>query len=75
MREEKGRPKMSGQNACPTVVRVIGQGLAGTDPRGKSWWVIYHSYSPVALWKTYSLPLTVSTPSFRMHFLQNVSAA
>lgn len=33
----------------------------------------YHSYSPVALWKTYSLPLTVSTPSFRMHFLKKVS--
>ena len=30
---------------------------------------IYHSYSPLALWKTYSLPLTVKTPSFITHFL------
>lgn len=29
----------------------------------------YHSYSPVALWKTYSLPFTVRTPSLSVHFL------
>ena len=32
---------------------------------------VYHSYSPVALWKTYSLPFTVKTPSFKVHFLLN----
>lgn len=31
---------------------------------------VHHSYSPVALWKTYSRPFTVSTPSFSVHFLQ-----
>lgn len=29
----------------------------------------HHSNSPAALWKTYSLPLTVSTPSLSVHFL------
>lgn len=33
--------------------------------------VLYHSNSPVPLWKTYSLPLTVITPSFMVHFLES----
>lgn len=41
-----------------------------TDPSLCVWLFtrIYHSYSPVALWKTYSLPFTVRTPSLRTHF-------
>ncbi len=35
----------------------------------------YHSYSPVALWKTYSRLLTVRTPSLSVHFLISSSLA
>ena len=68
----------AGEGIFCALSKSSGRNPRTADDRGRTqrrWWSgIYHSYSPLALWNTYSRPLTVRTPSFITHFLFFASA-